>query len=429
MIRLVPVSTRVTRRAFLTTTGRGLALTMLLGGCRQPIGQAPLLDSTAATGVPSQTAAPPTAPSATIPPDPQPSNEPLPDATADAHISLDVKIGQMLLLGFRGLDASDDLSIINDIRDYHLGSVVLFDYDVPLQSPVRNIQSAEQVRALIAGLQAAAEIPLLVTVDQEGGSVARLKEAFGFPPTVSARALGQANDIAHTRDVVGVMARTLHDLGFNLNLAPVVDLDINPESPAIGKINRSFGADPAVVTAQAQAFVEAHHEQGVLCTLKHFPGHGSAAADSHLGLVDVTTTWAPVELEPYQALIGAGIVDAIMTAHVFNAKLDPDYPATLSKPVITGILREQLGYDGVVLCDDMQMGAIREQYGFETAVEHAILAGVDIITLGNNTVYEDGIAGRAFAVIKQAVEDGRIGEERIDQSYRRIQTLKRRATP
>lgn len=348
-------------------------------------------------------------------------------APADERVSLDVKIGQMLMLGFRGLAAGDDLSIVQDIRAYHLGGVVLFDYDVPLASPVRNIQSADQVRALIAGLQAVAAIPLLVSVDQEGGSVARLKETAGFPPTVSARSLGEANDTARTREAAGTMARTLRDLGFNLNLAPVVDLDINPESPVIGKLDRSFSADPAVVIAQAAAFVEAHHEQGVMCTLKHFPGHGSADADSHLGLVDVTGTWAPIELEPYRALIKAGAADAIMTAHVFNATLDPDYPATLSKPIITGILREQLGYGGVVLCDDIQMGAIREHYGFEKAVERAILAGVDIITIANNTVYEAGIAGRAFAAITQAVADGTIAEERVDASYRRIQELKRRA--
>ena len=116
-----------------------------------------------------------------------------------------------------------------------------------------------------------------------------------------------------------------------------------------------------------------------------------------------------------------------MTAHVFHAKLDPQYPATLSKPILTTLLRDQLGYDGVVFCDDIQMGAIREQYGFETAVEQAILAGVDMLTIANNTVYQDGIAGRAFEIIKQAVEEGRIDEARIDEAYRRIQALKQRA--
>lgn len=404
---------------------------MLMQGCGQSTGQLPPRASAQATPRPPlplpTTAVPATLAPEPSPPSPEPSAGAMP-APVDEQVSLDVKIGQMLMLGFRGLEAGDDLSIVQDIRAFHLGGVVLFDYDVPLASPVRNIQSADQVRALIAGLQAAAAIPLLVSVDQEGGSVSRLKEAYGFPPTVSARALGEANDVARTREAAGTMAQTLHDLGFNLNLAPVVDLDINPESPVIGKIDRSFSADPAVVIAQAGAFIDAHHDHSVLCTLKHFPGHGSAAADSHLGLVDVTTTWAPVELEPYRALIKDGAADAIMTAHVFNAKLDQEYPATLSKPIITGILREQLGYDGVVLCDDMQMGAIREHYGFETAVEHAILAGVDIITIANNTVYEDGIAGRAFAVIKQAVQDGTIAPERIDESYRRIQELKRRAS-
>jgi beta-N-acetylhexosaminidase len=163
--------------------------------------------------------------------------------------------------------------------------------------------------------------------------------------------------------------------------------------------------------------------------LKHFPGHGSSTADSHLGLVDVTNTWSRTELDPYRNLIGAGVVDATMTAHVFNRKTDGDNPATLSKPTISGILREELNYDGVVISDDMQMGAITEHYGFETAVQAAIEAGVDILVFANNSVYEEDIAARTGAFIKQLVQHGTVSEARIDTSYQRVQRLKQRLQP
>ncbi len=330
------------------------------------------------------------------------------------------------MLGFRGLEATSDLPIVRHVRDRHLGGVVLFDYDVPSGSPVRNVASPEQVRRLIAGLQAVSEIPLLVSVDQEGGIIRRLKEMFGFPATVSHQYLGLFDNAAVTHQHATAVAQTLAQAGFNLNLAPVVDLNVNPDNPIIGRLERSFSADPAVVIRCASEFIRAHHEHGVLCTLKHFPGHGSSTSDSHLGLVDVTETWSRAELEPYQALIKDGLADAIMTAHVFNARLDPEHPATLSKRTITELLRGELGYDGVVISDDMQMGAITNQYGFTTAVQKAIAAGVDVIAIANNSVYDEEIADTAVAAIQAMVADGTISEQRIDESWQRIRKLKAR---
>ncbi|RLB66095.1 MAG: glycoside hydrolase family 3, partial [Deltaproteobacteria bacterium] len=212
--------------------------------------------------------------------------------------------------------------------------------------------------------------------------------------------------------------------GITLNFAPVVDLNINPNNPVIGKLERSFSADPQVVTRMALAFIRAHHVLGIRCTLKHFPGHGSSSTDSHLGFVDVTKTWSPVELEPYKNIIGAGMADAIMTAHVFNAKLDEDYPATLSKRVITGLLREKLGYGGVIISDDMQMGAIRKYYGFEQAIRLAIDAGVDILIVANNTIFDKTAIPRAISIIRTLVKQGKISVPRIEASYRRIHALK-----
>jgi beta-N-acetylhexosaminidase len=335
----------------------------------------------------------------------------------------------MLMIGFRGLAVDAQHPIIHDIRERQLGNLVLFDYDVLSARYERNIASPDQVKRLVADLQSFAVIPLLVAIDQEGGVISRLHERYGFPATRSHEALGRLNDPSATYEHAGAMARTLAEVGVNLNLAPVVDLNTNPQNPVIAAYERSFGADPQLVIQQAQAFIAAHHAQGIRCTLKHFPGHGSSTADSHQGFVDVTQTWSRGELEPYQALINAGLADAIMTAHVFNAHLDPEYPATLSQPTITGLLRGALGYDGVVISDDMQMAAIRSHYGFETAIQKTLEAGVDLIAIGNNLVYEEDIAARTVGVIQNLVESGIIPEARIEASYQRIQRLKQPPVP
>jgi len=340
--------------------------------------------------------------------------------------TLDVKIGQMIMVGFRGLAAPAESMIIRNIREQHVGSVVLFDSDVALNLSQRNIASPEQVRALVGQLQAAAGIPLLIAIDQEGGKVNRLKEAYGFPPTVPASYYGIMNDLAKTNAHADTTARTLADLGINLNLAPVVDLNINPYNPIIGKLGRSISSDPEIVATHAAAIIEAHHRHNVLCTLKHFPGHGSSLGDTHAGFVDVTETWSTEELAPFQALIGEGLADAIMTAHIFNAQLDPMLPATLSHAIITGILREQMGYSGVIISDDMQMGAIAKHYKFEPAVQAAVLAGVDIIAIANNIRLARNQAERAIDAIRELVDTGKISEARIDESYRRIMALKLR---
>ncbi|MCS6827612.1 MAG: glycoside hydrolase family 3 protein, partial [Caldilinea sp.] len=306
------------------------------------------------------------------------------------------KLAQMVLVGFRGLRLAPTDSIVVDVRERGLGGVVLFSHDVALQSAMRNVESPQQVAALTAELQALAETPLIIACDQEGGLVARLDARHGFPSTLSAQALGERNDPAFTYTVAEQIARTLRSVGVNHNFAPVVDLNLNPDNPIIGALGRSFSADPDVVTAQAAAFIRGHRAHGVTTTLKHFPGHGSSRADSHLGFVDVTDSWRAIELEPYRRLIAEGLVDSIMTAHVFNARLDSDYVATLSPAILTGLLREEMGFDGVIVSDDMQMGAITHVYGFEEAVVQSVKAGVDVIAVGNNLTYDPDVAGRVI---------------------------------
>ncbi len=341
-------------------------------------------------------------------------------------MELQQQIAQMVMVGFRGLALDAANPVVADVRDLGVGSVVLFARDMVLDSPVRNVASSAQLQALTAALQDLASIPLMVAIDQEGGRVARLDEQRGFPPTQPAQALGERGDPDYTYLQAEQMARTLAAAGINHNLAPAVDLNLNPESPAIGKLGRSFSADPAVVVAHARAFIAAHRAHKITTTLKHFPGHGSARADSHKGFVDVTDTWDRSELEPYRTLIAEGVVDAVMSAHVFHAGLDPIYPATLSPAILTGLLRDQLGFTGVIMTDDMGMKAITAQYGFAEAVVQAVRAGADMLTFGNNLAYDPDVAARVIAILAQAVADGAISEQRIEASYARILALKAR---
>jgi beta-N-acetylhexosaminidase len=370
--------------------------------------------------LPSATASP----SAT--PTPSPSAAPTASATpapTPAGPSLRERIGQMLLVGFRGLTADAADATRQQIAAGEVGGIILFSVD-QLSGGQRNIDSPEQLRGLVDALAVAAPgAPLTVAIDQEGGMVARLGPTYGFPATSSAATLGQGDPSA-TAAAARAMAETLTSVGVTLNLAPVVDLAVNPDNPIIAAVERSFSADPDTVIAHATAFIEAHHDLGVRSTIKHFPGQGSATGDTHAGVVDVTDVWSETELEPFAALVSQRLPDAVLTAHIFNGRLDPDHPATLSRPTVTGILREQLGWDGVVISDDMQMGAIRDAYGYEEAVALAIEAGVDILLIANQLVYEPDIAPRTIDIVEGLVHSGRITEERIDASYRRVLALK-----
>lgn len=341
------------------------------------------------------------------------------------HVSLEHRIAQMLIVGFRGLTVDDGHPIVRDIVDGNLGGVILFDRDMPSGGTERNIRSPAQVKALNESLSRRATTPLFVSVDQEGGFVARLKTKYGFPATLSALKLAALPQEAFDAEC-DALARTLADAGFNLNFAPSVDVNVNPESPAIGKWERSFSADPTVVAQKAIGMVEAHRRHHVLTVLKHFPGHGSSRVDSHLGLTDVSETWLPLELEPYRALVKADRADAVMTAHVFHRGLDAEHPATLSKKVIGETLRKEIGFDGVIFTDDLQMGAITQHYGFEKSVELAILAGADVLTFGNNLVFDEHITAKVVAHVVSLVRAGTLTEARIDASYERIQRLKSR---
>lgn len=340
------------------------------------------------------------------------------------QVSLDMKIGQILMIGFRGLEVTEDSSIVKDIKACRIGGVILFDRDVSLKSDIRNIQSPSQVKELVRVLKSYASNKLLVAIDQEGGKICRLKTKYGFPQTVSQQYLGNLNNLDSTRFYAKQTATTLKELGININFAPVVDLNINPENPVIGKIERSFSSDPDIVTNHSSIVIEEHKKQNIICSLKHFPGHGSSTSDSHLGFVDVTSVWTETELEPYRKIISSGNTDMIMTAHIFNSSLDPQYPATLSNNIITGTLRNSLGFKGVVVSDAMDMSAITDHYGLESAIQLSINAGVDIIVFSNNLIYDNEIAIKVTEIIKNLIAENKISEERINESYERIMNLK-----
>ncbi len=345
-----------------------------------------------------------------------------------AALTLEQAVGQMLLVGFRGTTVNEPTAAM--LRDIQPGGLILFDRDGPSGGALeRNITSREQLQALTAQLQEPAAIPYFIAIDAEGGYVNRLKEKYGFTlkvPTAQQMGRGPA---AETAAIAGQLAAAMQETGLNWNLAPVVDVNVNPESPAIGAIERSFSADPAAVTAHAQAFSGAMRQRQVIPTLKHFPGHGSAAGDTHRGVTDVTATYRrDVELAPYQELIIGGYDGAVMTAHIVNRNLDPSArPATLSPPIISGLLRQELGFAGVVVSDDMQMGAIVAEYGPQEAAIAAIQAGVDLILLANQQGdYDLQRVYRVRNALLQAVAAGVLTEERIYQSAARILALKER---
>lgn len=340
-------------------------------------------------------------------------------ANAQQGDSLDIKIGQMLLIGFP--KAEVDPLVLEEVRKGKVGSIIIFEKNIPAKN------SFVALKKITWTYQQAAPIPLFISIDQEGGRVNRLKDKYGFPRSITAEAMGNANSLDSVRFYSEATAATLAGLGINVNFAPVVDLASNPANPIIARYGRAFSANEDSVTLLAKEFIKGHRKFNVLTSLKHFPGHGSSKDDTHLGIADVTNTWEKRELQPYEDLIGGGYADAIMTSHIVNKKLDADgYPGTLSDDILGGILRKQLGFDGVVFTDDMQMHAITKHYGLEDAIRMAILAGVDIMTFSNNISGSDErTVDKVHAIIRGMVKKGIITEARIDESFDRIMRLKK----
>jgi beta-N-acetylhexosaminidase len=335
------------------------------------------------------------------------------------------KIAQMIILGFRGMEIKKNDTIYKLIKNEKIGGVIFFDYDVPNQEFKRNIENPKQLKKLSSKLQKISKHNLFITIDQEGGKVCRLRENYGFPETVSQQYLGEKNDPLLTSKYAEKTAITLKNTGININFAPCVDLNINPECPIIGKKERSFSDDPEIVTNHSKIIINKYKEIGILSALKHFPGHGSTTADTHYGIADASKTYNNKELIPFKNLINEGIVDIVMTSHVFNANFDSEYPATMSYNTLTNKLRKELKFNGIIISDDMAMGAIAKQYDLATCLEKAINAGVDIFIFSNNgEIYDKNIGYKAIDTIFNLVKEKKISQERISESFNRIKILK-----
>ena len=342
-------------------------------------------------------------------------------ALSDPKDSLDIMIGQMIQIGITDYnDTSVRNELSNLIKTGKIGGIILFE---------KNLQKEDAktvLKKMIEELQKDAKIPLFIAIDEEGGYVNRLKPKYGFPKTVSAAYLGTMDDLDSTKFYSAQTAQTLSSHGINLNYAPSIDLAINPNNPVIVKNERSYSKIPKKVTEHASAFIEGHKPYNVATVLKHFPGHGSSQVDTHLGVADVTNSWQKKELEPYIALIKTESAQAIMTAHIVNQKLDKNlFPATLSKRIITDLLRKELRYEGVIFSDDMHMAAIINNYGFKEAVVLAINAGVDCLIFSNNISPNEIISATDLhSHIRHQVLIGKIDASSITQSYHRLMKLK-----
>lgn len=328
------------------------------------------------------------------------------------QMSLRDKIGQMLLCGFHGTEPEGEVEKL--LRGYPIGGVVYF---------ARNVVSPEQVERLSSGLQdiaqASGNVPLWVAIDQEGGMVARITQGIALMP--GQMAIAAARSMQDAYEAARISGMELKSMGINMNFAPVLDVNNNANNPVIGV--RSFGESPEAVAEFGAATIAGFQNAGIAATAKHFPGHGDTDTDSHLDLPVITHDRArvnQVELAPFRAAIVEG-VDAMMSAHIYFPALEPErLPVTLSHSVLTGLLRKELGYEGMIVTDCMEMNAIAVHYGTVDAAVLAVEAGADMVLISHTAQLQM----EAFAALENAVSSGRISERRINESVKRLLTYK-----
>jgi beta-N-acetylhexosaminidase len=338
--------------------------------------------------------------------------------------TLDQMAGQMIIVGFEG-DAASDASVKAMAAEIGAGTLGGVMY---LKTNVKSLGAVTAMNALFR--RASPDLPPFLTLDQEGGAVERLTSDVGFSEMPNAQTIAADDTPAQAGAAYLKMAKGIAALGFTVNFAPVADLNINPKNQIIAKYGRSFGKSAATVAAYDEAFIEAHHAAGLLTALKHFPGHGSSTGDTHKGFVDISKTWKPIELEPYKTLFANGYSDFVMVGHLYHSGYgdegDLRLPASLSAGWIETVLRGQLGFTGVVISDDLEMGAIRKLYDLHDTVVTAVRAGVDVLLFSNTANYSAGLADKVRAILVEEAEADPAFRARIEQSYARIVALKRR---
>ncbi len=326
--------------------------------------------------------------------------------------------GQLIIYGFSGSSAesADAQRLARDVEAGLAGGVCFLGY---------NARSQEGLLSLTR-LFGDAGTPF-IAIDQEGGKVQRLSPRIGYPAVLPASDIARTKTPEEAEGIYQRMASTLRGAGFTLNLAPVVDLGFQPKNPVVTAFGRAYGVDGATVSRYAAAFVRGHRAARMLTALKHFPGHGSTLVDSHLNPVDLGKTWREDELEPYRALTRQGLVDIVMTGHLalerFAARGEP---ATLSGSMIGGLLRRDIGYDGAVMTDDLDMRAIRSRYDNEEAVVRALAAGNDLVLVSNSATPDGQIGRKVVAAVAGALGDGTLSARTLEQAVARVSALKRR---
>ena len=329
-------------------------------------------------------------------------------------------ISKMVVLGFNGETVNSNDEIYKNIKA-GLGGVILFDKDPNDKQKVKNVRNKEQLNRLTAQLQAISNQKLLISIDQEGGIVQRLKSSDGFVNTPKAIDVALKGE-NFAKETYALLAKDLKQSGINTDFAPVVDLAINKENKVIVTRGRSFGESSKDVIKYSSIFVDELKKQKIISVLKHFPGHGSSLGDSHLGFVDISNTWSPKELEPYKYFIQNNKVDMIMSAHVYNKNLDKDYPATLSYEINTKLLRNKLGYEGVLISDDLQMQAISKHYDLKQTVTLAINSGVNMLLFANQLAKPISLKEIVNTVYSQILNK-EISIEQIIKSNERIDRM------
>lgn len=338
-------------------------------------------------------------------------------------MSLREKVGQLFIVRPEALaensnaetapatDRVDD-AVISRIEEYPVGGIALFS---------RNITSAEQLPMFISDLQSSSKYPLFIAVDEEGGRVARIANSdfFNVASYKSMEDIGKSGDASKAEEVGRQIGLYLKELGFNLDFAPVADTNTNPQNIVIG--DRSYGSDPALVACMVSAQLDGMHDSGIMGTLKHFPGHGDTKDDTHSGYVSIEKTWDELkecELVPFITALPKA--DMVMVSHITAVNVTSDkLPTSMSETMITGKLRNELGYDGVIITDAMAMGAVADNYTSAEAAVTAVKAGVDIVLMPQNL-------DEAFNGVMNAVIDGEISMARLDESVMRILKLKAR---
>ena len=340
-------------------------------------------------------------------------------------MSLQQLVGSMLMFGFQGDSLSDPQTRedVAELKAIHTRGVILFDHDLKANDR-RNIDSPRQLAKLIEDLRNELGSELIVAIDQEGGRVARMDSHNGFIPTISAYEFSLLEEIDQIQ-YADRQAKQLGELGIDLNFAPCVDLAIEPGSPIIAGKERSFSESIDQVTRCAHIVIDAHARAGVRCCIKHYPGHGSSLLDSHKNICDVTRSHTDEESHVFRDLIKSYADQvAVMSGHLMHTKIDQTLPASLSRAHTTYRLRDELGFDGVVITDSLDMRAIRDNFGEGESAILAINAGADLILDGLNApgFREPKAPTRIAHAICGAITDGRIRHERarIEKSRNRI---------